>query len=209
VPHHEGTSIPDADRWNHNIHYHRLLLAAIPSGAQRALDVGCGEGTLARALRRQVPDVSGIDLDEAGIALARQQSEPDRDITYVIGDVLTHPFALASFDAIVSVATLHFLQPVAALTRLQELLTPGGVLAVVGVARSRLPHDVGWEAVSVATNLRYRLSRPYWDHPCPTLWPPPDTYDTTRRLVAAQLPGARFRRHALWRYSFVWTKPSA
>jgi SAM-dependent methyltransferase len=207
VPGHNGPSTSDADRWNHNIHYHRLLLAAIPSGAQRVLDVGCGEGTLARALHREVPDVTGIDLDEAGIALARHQSEPDHGITYVIGDFLTHPFKPASFDAIVSVATLHFMEPVAALTRLRELLTPGGVLAVVGVARSRLPRDVGWEALAAATNLRYRLSRPYWEHPCPTLWPPPNTYDTTRRVVAAQLPGARFRRHALWRYSFVWTKP--
>jgi len=35
-------------RWNHNIHYHRRILGAIPENAQRALDVGCGEGMLAR-----------------------------------------------------------------------------------------------------------------------------------------------------------------
>ena len=31
-------------RWNHNIHYHRLILQAVPPGCQRVLDVGCGEG---------------------------------------------------------------------------------------------------------------------------------------------------------------------
>jgi 2-polyprenyl-3-methyl-5-hydroxy-6-metoxy-1,4-benzoquinol methylase len=36
-------------RW-HNIHYHRLILRAVPAGARRGLDVGCGEGTLAREL---------------------------------------------------------------------------------------------------------------------------------------------------------------
>ncbi|GAA0991221.1 hypothetical protein GCM10009555_078180 [Acrocarpospora macrocephala] len=39
-------------RWNHNIHYHPRILRAIPEGAQRALDVGCGEGMLARELDR-------------------------------------------------------------------------------------------------------------------------------------------------------------
>ena len=43
-----------ADPWNHNIHYHRLILDAVPPGARRALDVGCGEGTLARQLRAVV-----------------------------------------------------------------------------------------------------------------------------------------------------------
>jgi hypothetical protein len=30
--------------WNHNNHYHDLLLKAVPYGCQRALDVGCGLG---------------------------------------------------------------------------------------------------------------------------------------------------------------------
>ncbi|WP_243730629.1 methionine biosynthesis protein MetW [Nesterenkonia salmonea] len=33
-------------RWNHNIHYHRLILDAVPAGARCALDVGCGNGLL-------------------------------------------------------------------------------------------------------------------------------------------------------------------
>jgi hypothetical protein len=32
-------------RWNHNIHYHPVLLEAMPARRERALDVGCGEGT--------------------------------------------------------------------------------------------------------------------------------------------------------------------
>jgi hypothetical protein len=38
------------DGWNHNSHYHDLLLAAVPPGCRRALDVGCGLGTFARKL---------------------------------------------------------------------------------------------------------------------------------------------------------------
>jgi 2-polyprenyl-3-methyl-5-hydroxy-6-metoxy-1,4-benzoquinol methylase len=48
-------------RWNHNIHYYPLVLAAVPAGCRRALDVGCGEGQLTRELAVRVPEVVGID----------------------------------------------------------------------------------------------------------------------------------------------------
>src|SRR5512133_2288596 len=80
------------ERWNHNIHYHSVLLDAMPEGCGRALDVGCGEGTLARKLRRSGAHVSAIDADAASIDLARAQG-PAAGIEYVHGDFLTFPFA--------------------------------------------------------------------------------------------------------------------
>jgi 2-polyprenyl-3-methyl-5-hydroxy-6-metoxy-1,4-benzoquinol methylase len=67
--------------WNHNIHYHDLLLAAIPPHARRALDVGCGEGILARKLRDRVEHVIAIDIDRASIDRARghEQHEQERE----------------------------------------------------------------------------------------------------------------------------------
>lgn len=50
-------------RWNHNIHYHRLILDAVPAGASSALDVGCGNGLLSTELHSRVSKVAGIDLD--------------------------------------------------------------------------------------------------------------------------------------------------
>ncbi len=50
-------------RRNHNIEYQRLILDRIPPNTTRALDVGCGEGMLTRALRQRIPDVVGIDQD--------------------------------------------------------------------------------------------------------------------------------------------------
>ena len=47
-------------RWNHNTHYYPLVLAAVPDGCRRALDVGCGEGLLTRELAVRVPEVVGI-----------------------------------------------------------------------------------------------------------------------------------------------------
>ena len=194
-------------RWNHNIHYHRLILEAIPAGCQRALDVGCGEGMLARRLARRVPCVAGIDQDAASIELARRQDR-DGKIDLICGDFLTHPFAPASFGMITSVAALHHMDARAALERMSRLLVPGGTLAIVGLARSRLPADLPRDAAAVAANLGCLLTRICWEHPSPIVWPPPLSYAEMDALARQELPGVRYRRHLLWRYSLIWVKPA-
>jgi len=199
--------VADLDaRWNHNIHYHPVVLTAVPPGCRTALDVGCGEGMLTRELRAVVPSVTGIDLDAPSLVLARARS--DGGIEYVEGDVLTHPFATASFDLITSVAVLHHMDTPTALRRMRELLHPGGVLAVVGLPRRRLPHDLPYEVAGAVAHRWHRRRRGYWEHSAPTVWPPPDTFADVRRTAERELPGVRLRRHALWRYSLVWTKPA-
>jgi hypothetical protein len=102
-----------ARRWNHNLHYHPLILDAVPDGCQRALDVGCGEGILAR------------------------------------------------------------------------------------------------DAAAAVGHLLHKATKGYWEISAPIVWPPPETYAGMRRLAAGLLPGVRYRRRLLWRYSLVWTKPAA
>lgn len=36
--------------WDHNAYYHQLLLRAVPAGANRVLEIGCGTGDLAARL---------------------------------------------------------------------------------------------------------------------------------------------------------------
>jgi SAM-dependent methyltransferase len=191
------------DRWNHNIHYHPLVLAAVSPGTGDALDVGCGEGMLARALRTKVPRVVGVDPDEKSIALARAQGD---DVTYVQADVLRHPFPPSSFSFIASVATLHHMDARTALARLRDLLRPGGTLVIVGLARSTVADVPFVLAGAVATRL-HRRTKGFWEHPSPMVWPPPETYGGMRRLASSVLPGVHYRRHILWRYSLLWTKP--
>jgi SAM-dependent methyltransferase len=192
-------------RWNHNTHYYPLVLAAVPDGCGRALDVGCGEGLLTRELAVRVPEVVGIDNDEPSIALARWQV-PEGRAEYVLGDFLEYPFPVASFGLISCVAALHHMDPAAALTRMAELLAPGGILVVSGVARPA-PRDLPLDLAAVVANLGYRAARGYWDHPSPVVWPPPHTYREIQALAGDLLPGVRYRRHLLWRYSLTWTKP--
>jgi SAM-dependent methyltransferase len=161
---------------------------------------------LARELARRVPHVVGIDQDAASIDLARRKSLSGV-ISFICGDFLTHPLPPASFNMITSVAALHHMDASAALDRMSQLLAPGGKLAIVGLARSRLPADLPWEAAAVVTNFGCRLTRNYWEQPSPTVWPPPHTYADMQALTRRALPGARYRRRLLWRYSLIWIKP--
>jgi len=195
-----------SERWNHNIHYHPVIFDAIHGHPEQALDVGCGEGALTRELRAVVPQVTAIDADPASIDLARQQDRGSR-IDYLLGDFLTFPFEPNSFDVIASVATLHHMDTTAALARMRDLLRPGGTLAVVGLARTRIPLDLPIELAAVIAHRFHLLTKSLWQHPSPTLWPPPHTYSEMRRLAAEVLPGLRYQRHLLWRYSLTWTKP--
>ncbi|MGH3589358.1 MAG: class I SAM-dependent methyltransferase, partial [Pseudonocardia sp.] len=128
---------------------------------------------------------------------------------YVQADVLEHPFPPASFDMIASVAALHHMDTATALERMRELLRPGGVLAVIGLPRTRLPHDLPFLLAGAVAHRWYRWRRGHWQHSAPTVWPPPDTLGEVRRTAERILPGVRVRRRLLWRYSLVWTKPAA
>jgi ubiquinone/menaquinone biosynthesis C-methylase UbiE len=193
-------------RWNHNTHYHPLILGAVPDGCRRSLDVGCGEGMLARDLRRVVPHVTAIDRDAASIDEARRH-DACGDVEYLLGDFMTHPFEPESFDHIASIAALHHMDAAAALERMRGLLAPGGTLSIVGLARNRYPADLPFALAGGVAHRVHTLSKPCWEDAAPRVWPPPATFAETHRLARRVLPGVRYRRLLLFRYSLVWTKP--
>lgn len=192
------------DRWNHNIHHHPLVLRAVRPGYRSAIDVGCGEGILARELRAVLPEVTAIDVDGPSVELARRQ-DPEGRIEHVHADVRTAD--LGTYDLVASIATVHHMDPTEALTRLRDLVAPGGTLVIVGLARSRLPKDLPIEAAGVVTHCLLRTRHTFWEHSAPTVWPPPETYAGVRRRAQEHLPGVRYRRHVLWRYSLTWRRP--
>lgn len=205
--------------WSHNGHYHPVLVAAVPAGCRRALDVGCGTGALTRRLRLAVPHVTGMDRDKLSIELAR--SHPDAGgVSYLLGDFRAAPFQPGSFDLITSVASLHHMDAAAALRRMRELLRPGGVLAIVGLARGISPLDLALLAPAVAGGRVHRIASARgrrrstggeWAgerYQPPVIWPPPVTYRDIRRIAGRLLPGARYRRRLYWRYTLIWTKPA-
>lgn len=191
-------------RWNHNIHYHSVVLEAIPADARSALDVGTGDGLLATDLRRVLDDVVAIDSDAA--VLARARSRDDR-VRWIAGDVQEYRFA-RTFDVVASIATLHHLPDLAcALRRFAELTAPGGVMVVVGLARSSGATDVAVDAAGVLAHRWFSSRRGYWEHSAPTVWPPPHTYAEVRECAMQVLPGVRWKRLAMFRYALIWRRP--
>ena len=182
-----------------------MILDALVNTVGRVLDVGSGEGTLTRELGTRAAVVTGIDVDASSIDLARRTTAAP-NVNYVQSDVLAPPFRPESFDAIVSVAALHHLEMSAGLTQMVSLLRPGGVLAVVGLARSRPVLDLPRDLAAAGASRVLRRNRRYWEHSAPMVWPPPETFTGCRRIAESMLPGVRYRRHLLWRYSQVWTK---
>jgi SAM-dependent methyltransferase len=203
--------------WNHNTHYHRVILDVIPPGCARALDVGCGTGALTRRLRQFVPHVTGVDRDQRSIELARAHPGAG-DIGYLLTDFLASPFEPESLGLITSIAALHHMDAEAALVRMRDLLRPGGVLAVIGLARGVSPAGIGLVVPATVGSQLHRAAsarqrrgdtgRAGAAYQAPVIWPPPLTYRQTRRLAARVLPGARLRRRLYWRYSLIWAKPT-
>ena len=201
----EPMKAPASRRWNHNIHYHRLILDAVPRGARSALDVGCGDGLLAAELAGVVPEVTGIDADAAVLDAARLESA---EVSWVRGDVMTYEFG-GRFDMVASVAMLHHLPDLdAALARLADLTAPGGVLAVVGIARASRPRDAARHLLGAVQHRWLSWRRGVWEHTAPTVWPPPHDYATVQRAAARVLPGAQWRQLLMWRYALIWRKPA-
>lgn len=192
--------------WNANIHYHPLILAVIPRDAQRVLDVGCGDGILSAQLTDAgIRHVVGLDADAGVLGRARERHGGKR-VEWLHADVFTAPLEPGSFDAVVSVATLHQIDDEKGLTRFAELVRPGGVVAVVGLAASEW-RDLPYAALAYAAAGVLGLVRGRWTHSAPTTWPPPNTYRDIERLSTRVLQGSHYRRHLLGRYSLIWSKP--
>lgn len=193
--------------WNHNLHYHRIILDSLPPRPARVLDVGCGEGSLVRELSARCGQVTGIDSDQPSIELAREHTS-EQNADFVLADFLTESLGEGTFDGVVSVATIHHMQLELALARMRDLTAPGGTVVIVGLARSSRPIDYLTDAAAVVASWVHRARRGYWEHPSPKVWPPPTTYRDVMRIAPQVLPGAVYRRLLLFRYSLLWHKPA-
>jgi SAM-dependent methyltransferase len=93
-------------------------------GAARVLDVGCGEGQLARRAVALGLEAVGIDPTEAQIIEARRRGG---DVAYVRATAEQLPIADASFDAVVMCLVIEHLEPFEpAIREMARVLEPGG-----------------------------------------------------------------------------------
>ena len=203
-----------AEYWNHNVHYQPVILGAVPPGCGPALDVGCGDGLLACRLADCCAQVTGIDRDPRMIARAgtraraRAEAQPGAParLDFIEADFLAHDFRAASFDFVCANTSLHHMDLAAALMTMARVLRPGGRLAVIGLAADTSVTDLIAAAPAVPADLFYRAVYRRGESGAPIM-DPEMSWREVRAAVARTLPGVRYRRHLLWRYSLLWRKP--
>ncbi|WP_338742858.1 class I SAM-dependent methyltransferase [Actinomadura luteofluorescens] len=196
------------DYWNHNTHYHGVVLRSVPRGCGEALDVGCGDGLLVRRLAPRAAHVTGLDRSPEMVAEAARASEGFGNVDFVEAGLLEYDLPEDFYDFVCSVAAIHHMDFVKSLTAMRGALRPGGTLVVIGLANNKGPRDRAYSAAGLPAHYLHRLrNRRRAGSPDAPVMDPDMTWGEVRDEAQRLLPGAVFRRHLLWRYSLVWRKP--
>jgi SAM-dependent methyltransferase len=166
---------------------------AASAGASRAVDLGCGTGTLARMLAAGAASVTGVDPDPEMLRVARSK-DPGREVDWRLG----YSDVLESGSADFAVMSGHVAQVfvedrawLAVLWDLHRALVPGGLLAF----ESRNPAARKWETWTRQLTLRTVLAAEgaieFW-HETAVVDLPRVSYDTlTRNLRTGQVTATR------------------
>lgn len=94
------------------------------AGRKIVLDVGCGDGQIARALAAQGSEVLGIDPTQLHIDIANERAGGP---TYLLGSATKLPVPDASQDAVVACLVFEHIDEVdAAIAEVARVLKPGG-----------------------------------------------------------------------------------
>jgi ubiquinone/menaquinone biosynthesis C-methylase UbiE len=204
------------DGATHNDHYHNFLLRQLPAHFDNSLDIGCGTGSFARRLAERSQHVLALDLSPEMIRLARERSANFSNIDFQLANVRDVSFQARGFDCIASIATLHHLPLAEMMLKMKAALKPGGVLLILDLFEPEgatdavlnllaLPVSVGLRLIHYGRLLPQRAERAAWNaHESHDLYP---KMNEVQALCDRFLPGAKIRKHLLWRYSIVWGKP--
>lgn len=191
------------------------LLKHVPANARRALDVGCGDGTLARALARQGMSVEAIDVSPGMIALAQALTARELRIEYRVADVTSGNLPEGAFDLVCSVAMVHHLPLSTIVPRLAQLVAPEGTLLIQDVTERRGPRYLLSNIIAVLGAYLRRMTqgqdgspeiaRLYADHGVG------EQYLSASQVAAEYrplLPGAKIENRIEWRYTVIWRRPA-
>jgi SAM-dependent methyltransferase len=190
--------------FDHNDHYHRMLLRKLPKHGRIALDVGCGTGGFARRLAARGYEVDAVDPSAEVIAAARRIGGGPR---FRRTDVASAGLPKGHYDVITCLASLHHM-PFGTVTRFREALAPGGVLLVLGYYAG----ITWWDVAAVPANAVARAGvamgeRLRGSEAVPLRAPvrePRMSLADVRSEADRLLPGSRVRQLLYWRYLLTY-----
>ena len=109
----------------------RYLLDDLPVGRARVLDVGCGGGAVAKAVKAARPDLEVFGCDMSESALAAANAEPG-GVEFRQATAEHLPFAAGEFDGVWIFDVLeHVDSPERVLAEVARVLRPGGRFHIV------------------------------------------------------------------------------
>jgi ubiquinone/menaquinone biosynthesis C-methylase UbiE len=120
------------------------VVAGLPLGA-RVLEVACGPGYLAIEIaRRGVFRVSGLDISETFVRIARENARADGvAVDFQRGQAAALPYPDESFDVVVCRAALkNFTDPLGALDEMHRVLVPGGRASVFDLRKEATREEI-------------------------------------------------------------------
>lgn len=108
--------------------YARWIAQATGRRPRRVLDIGCGNGSLLRALRTYWPDAALLGCDPSRESIAQGFGE---DLRLWTGTAANLPGDVSA-DLVIAVNVIeHTLDPIAFLTALRAVLQPDGLMVIV------------------------------------------------------------------------------
>jgi len=133
-PAHANRYLAMADKAPRRAEGESVLLAEVPRGARRVLDLGTGDGRLLALLQADRPQMLGVGLDFSDLMLeaAGRRFAGDERVELVEHNLVDPLPDLGRFDAVVSSMAIHHLEHErkrALYGEVFELLEPGGVFA--------------------------------------------------------------------------------
>jgi ubiquinone/menaquinone biosynthesis C-methylase UbiE len=134
------------------------LPALLPAPGELTVDVGCGEGRVARELAARGHRVVGIEGAEA-LAAAAREADPSFEVHAVAAAAMPLPDACADV-AVASMSLANIDDMEGAVGEIARILRPGGrfVFSTMHPANSMKPLG-GWERAGRATSRPTRTPR--------------------------------------------------
>lgn len=110
---------------------------AVKSLHGNVLDVACGTGDMCVELARRCYTVTGVDISEEMLAVARQKTA---SATFHLGNAEALPFADGEFDAVTcAFGVRNFVHLEQGLNEMLRVLKPGGTMIVLELATPDSP----------------------------------------------------------------------
>ncbi len=191
--------------WNHNTAYYKWIKRRT-AACGSVLDVGCGDGSLIAYLDDGSKKLTGIDIDPSCIfrAESRNKSANTQFLCCSFDGYETRRL----YDAVVFVASIHHMDMTAAIERGKQLLSPNGLLIIVGLASPSTVMDYAAEGLriipcNVISRLKNMQSSESRSIPVSYKLP---SLSEVRGIVSRTLPHAVIKYGLYYRYLLVWRK---